>query len=47
MCPREPKYQLYNNKDMAVGRTAALGDMFLHYEEFGHVVLFGNGSKDQ
>ena len=33
-------------KNTSVSHTAALGDMFLHHEEFGHVSLFRNGSKD-
>ena len=31
-------------KNTSISHTAALGDMFLHHEEFGHVSLFRNGS---
>lgn len=33
-------------KNTSMSQTAALGDEFLHYEEFGQVSLFRNGCKD-
>ena len=46
LCAIDPCYYPEAIINMSVRHTTAVGDMFLHSEEYGHGGLFRNVSKD-